>query len=122
MSNYTRVLPRDLFNEAKLLKCLGQLCLLIHDEMIALNVRHDKRKVRGFDIQQDSSDGSIYAKNLVFYTASGVTIEFRSPINSRESYPLFAVLDRGNLDVYLQVFDDNGSITPELREWLESNK
>ena len=28
---YRRVLPRDLFNEAKLLKCLGQLALIIHD-------------------------------------------------------------------------------------------
>ncbi len=28
---YTRVIPRDLFNEAKLLKCIGRLVLLIHD-------------------------------------------------------------------------------------------
>lgn len=28
---YQRVIPRDLFNEAKLLKCLGRLSLFIHD-------------------------------------------------------------------------------------------
>lgn len=30
-TQYQRVLPRDLFNESKLLKCIGQLVLLIHD-------------------------------------------------------------------------------------------
>ena len=33
-AKYTRVLPRDLFNEAKLMKCMGLLTLLIHDELI----------------------------------------------------------------------------------------
>lgn len=30
-ADYGRVIPRDLFNEAKLLKCMGQLCLRIHN-------------------------------------------------------------------------------------------
>lgn len=39
-SSYRRVLPRDLFNEAKLLKCLGQLSLMIHDGKCELRVEH----------------------------------------------------------------------------------
>ena len=33
MDNYSRVIPRDFFNEAKLLKCMGLLALKVLDNM-----------------------------------------------------------------------------------------
>lgn len=35
MSTYIRVLPRDLFNEADLLKCVARLWILLDGEMSA---------------------------------------------------------------------------------------
>ena len=39
-TQYERVIPRDLFNEAKLLKCVGLLVLKIHDGENPANVYH----------------------------------------------------------------------------------
>jgi hypothetical protein len=38
---YNRVIPRDLFNESKLLKCFGQLALLMHDGVIPGSIVFD---------------------------------------------------------------------------------
>ena len=61
---YKRVLPRDLFNEAKLLKCLGRLCLLIEDDMCKLEYDHDDEFAEGFVIGQLQECGGIYPLNL----------------------------------------------------------
>lgn len=61
--NYFRVLPRDLFNEAKLLKCVGRLCLLIHDrtapESLAFEENGEPFRVALLD------EGSLTIANLV---------------------------------------------------------
>jgi hypothetical protein len=64
--DYNRVIPRDLFNEAKLLKCLGQLCLLIDKgQCPGLSVVQPPCDNNAFRILQDQSDGSIYVSNRV---------------------------------------------------------
>jgi len=84
---YNRVLPRDLFNEAKLLKCVGAIAILIHDEMIP-GLRMHERCKGGFVIDQDQSGGSIWITNLDFTDESGVPVYFSTKLNSKEAYPL----------------------------------
>lgn len=88
---YTRVMPRDLFNEANLLKCLGKIVLLIENNAIP------GLKVIGYDIDcgftidQDPNDGSISVTNLSFRDHSDELcneVHFRVGLNSREPWPL----------------------------------
>lgn len=91
MSNYKRVIPRDLFNEAKLLKCVAFISLLIHDEKIkGLNVNHEYSS-KGFEIIQDDSDGSISIENLHFFDGNGTPAYFSTTMNDKSNFPL--VLD-----------------------------
>ena len=67
--SYTRETPRDLFNESKLLKCLGQLSLIIHNTVDSDgNAELQKRKpfvhgdsygavVAGYIENDDGNDG-----------------------------------------------------------------
>ena len=68
-TNYKRVLPRDLFNEAKLLKCVGKIVLLIEDEMIPVTYHYDNTLTDNFIVGQNQSDGSFFVKNISFFAA-----------------------------------------------------
>jgi hypothetical protein len=111
---YRRVIPRDLFNESKLLKCLGQLALILHDYegKYPLKLVHRAPSV-GFLIDQDGTDGSLYCRNLTLYRVKGGKrreIHISTHYNSKEPYPLY--FDFGDLsDV---VFNDDGSFAPEF--------
>lgn len=113
MTNYARVIPRDLFNESKLLKCLGQLCLLIHDNGAGrLKFYHDDIKRKRFQIGVRQSDGGHYCKNLHF-TIDGKRVEVYGIMNSREPYPLLFTADDG--DEY-EVFHSDGSLSDDFRQ------
>lgn len=108
--SYTRVIPRDLFNEAKLLKCLGQLALLIHDGKAGnLKVKH-RRPDKGFVVHQDPSSGGLYCYNLRF-TLNKVEVEVATNYNSKAPYPLGYCFN----DEYGEVFNDDGSFTDEFK-------
>lgn len=86
---YNRVIPRDLFNEANLLKNLGQLQLLIHDNRvdgIPFKVEFDGQP---FNIQQNPHDGSISVANYRVFL-EGEELLLYTPLNSRDRYPLLA--------------------------------
>lgn len=86
-----RVLPRDAFNDGNLLKCIGQLTLLIEDGKIdGLTYEYDGEP---FDIRMDESDGSTYVANLTFMTETGWTIPHRRNLNSRHRFPIIFVID-----------------------------
>ncbi len=109
--SYTRELPRDLFNEAKLLKCLGQITLLNHNNVIRLRIEHHTYIHPGFIIEQDSSDGSISVLNIQFITPDGKTaVEFFTALNSKDPYPLYFIAG----DQEHAALDDQGNPTPEL--------
>lgn len=121
MTDYKRVIPRDLFNESKLLKCLGQLCLIIHEGKDdggytlpeGFEVRHDPEL--GFLIQQFPGDGSLYCANLrVIFRGRGLGLSSR--YNSRDPYPL-AVIDDEQGDI--NIFNDDGTISYEFQWWLQ---
>lgn len=106
---YTRVIPRDLFNEAKLLKCLGMVCLAIHD-----------RTIKGLEFEDTGEafeivlhdEGALEAINIRF-TINGERVKLVSPYNSRANYPLEFVFKNS----YYAVFEENGEMAQEFL-WL----
>lgn len=107
--SYTRVLPRDLFNEASLLKCYGRLWLLIEGHPIA---QFDEEDVPAFDIAMDESDGSLTIRNLTL-RVSLAPRRLKRPLNSRQPWPLWIESDSGGDDI--PVFDGEGNLSPEMR-------
>ncbi len=88
MSNYYRVLPRDLFNEANLLKCMGKITCMVHDEQIqGLTMEHHST-LDGFKVIQNISDGSITLDSVSFHDEEGEPVYFYTSMNSRDAYPL----------------------------------
>jgi len=63
-SHYPRVLPRDLFNEAKLLKDLGFLILRIQNKTAPSGLSFDKIRQERFVICQDQSTGDLFVSNV----------------------------------------------------------
>ena len=108
---YQRVIPRDLFNEAKLLKCLGKVCLLIHDGLAGkLKFHHQGER---FNIEQDKS-GDLYCFNLIFLLELEPVL-FTTNYNSREPWPLTAYYFGELYDV----FTDDGEFTSEFKELIQ---
>lgn len=101
--SYLRVIPRDLFNEANLLKCIGRLTLLIHDgKLPGWSFEHEDYFDDGFIIEQNGHDGSLYLRSIDFFY-KGHLVTFSRPMNSRQPYPLvedttgeFIFDDKGN--------------------------
>lgn len=97
-----RVLPRDAFNDANLLKCIGKLTLLIEDGLIDLKYEYDGQP---FDIQQDSSSGQTFVANIHFFLSDGTPIHHARNMNDRDPWPLWFETEN---DAY-EVFDNNGN-------------
>jgi hypothetical protein len=115
--SYTRVIPRDLFNEAKLLKCLGQLALLLHE---GKGIRWPLWLVfadpeKGFVIDQNTASGGLFCTNLTLYLKEMEVCLF-SVYNSKSPFPL--LFDGGN-DGEGDVFNDDGSLSEEFSQWLD---
>lgn len=111
--SYHRIIPRDLFNEAKLLKCMGQIALMIHDGMDGgkLAIDHDSPE-DGFIIDQNPNSGWLYVANLNVYRKSdGEMVGLATSYNSKSPYPLnYECGDDGGC-----VFEDDGTLTEEFR-------
>jgi hypothetical protein len=104
-NDYPRVLPRDAFNEANLLKCIGELTLLIENDMLpGWAYVFDGRP---FAISQDASDGSISVGNISF-TKDRETVSVSTPLNSRRGWPL--LVNGAGYD-YEFVFDEAGNFS-----------
>lgn len=103
-----RVLPRDAFNDANLLKCIGQLTMLIEDGMVPWKYDFDGDE---FNIYMDGYDGHTRVSNVAFYrrdpeSGDWDNIYLLRPMNSRDPWPL-QDLD-GN-----RVFNDKGEFIYE---------
>jgi hypothetical protein len=107
---YKRVLPRDLFNESKLLKCLGQVALHAENDVVNLWISH-RDKEKGFLIDQDPSDGSLFCSNLKIHTMAGCDLRLYSPYGSRDPYPLYFVDQTNDEEPEQEVFNNDGSFT-----------
>jgi hypothetical protein len=113
--DYRRVIPRDLFNEASLMKCLGNLHIKTgqwHPKVLMLH--HSN----AFNIMQDESDGSIYSGCISVFI-NNVTYDHWRPLNSREAWPLW-LRERNDPDAEeFQAFTDEGDLSPELMALIE---
>jgi hypothetical protein len=103
--------PRDLFNHASLLKCYGQLALLLHsrgfgDQVQILPGDHGRER---FDIEH-TQDGDSYITNVSVENLSGKTLELYRPLNARGPWPLFCIYHD---DMY-EVFNEHGRFTPDF--------
>lgn len=104
--NYLRVVPRDLFNEADLLKMLGKVVIFIMEKAeLPWEYEHDNNP---FQIAQDDSDGSIECVNIKFFIG-GHPVRFKRPLNCREPWTMYAHY----LGQIYPVFDSKGRVTLE---------
>lgn len=116
---YTRVMPRDAFNEGNLLKCLGRLFLLCDDaptscELIPVPEREP------FRIMQDDSTGAITATNVGIYKNGMCHLLWR-PLNSREKYPLY--IEDGDSHIWVFVVDNpDGILSGDFKDWIGYRK
>lgn len=106
---YKRVSPRDMFNEAKLLKCLGRLYLLYHEEMFykEVTLTHNTEESERFLIELDENNNSLYCSNL-YMRIDNKLCELSTAYNSRLHYPLEMKTPEGE---YIYVFDEEGELT-----------
>lgn len=106
---HKRVIPRDFFNDSKLLKCLGQFQLCAkHTGANGLDfeIKYDGEP---FEIFQHDSDGSLSVLNYsVFLKGSPVALYI--PYNAKENYPLIG-LYKGE-EYY--IFDEKGKFMPNF--------
>ncbi len=108
---YKRVIPRDLFNEASLLKMLGALWIKLEN---VRGVGFDCMAYNGaaFDVEQDGASGAIYCPRISL-SVGGDLWRLERPLNSREAWPLYATDPDGERDE-IEVFDDLGELSPEF--------
>lgn len=109
--SYHRVIPRDLFNEANLLKCLGKLWINLDNLRPAGWYVREPLGREPFEICQDENDGSIFCPTCGLFSHDRRWDLFR-PLNSREEWPLW-LYDEPQ-DESIKVFDDNGNFSPEM--------
>jgi len=115
--SYCRVLPRDLFNEANLLKCYGQLWLLLDNGAYPDAAVEYDDEGSPFNVYQARDSGSIYLRN-VNLVVRGAVIALERPLNSRFAWPLYAETPDGDV---LDVFDDAGQFTPGMVTFLRGD-
>lgn len=116
-TDYQRVIPRDLFNEAVLLKCLGKVALWIHEGMLPLltaehtTMGDSDQHTQGFDVRLTEC-GLLFAGSLRFYLCGRRQVLFVTTYNSREPWPLLWCWSYdGDM---LPVFADNGDPDPHF--------
>ena len=118
MTKYLRVVPRDFFNEAKLLKCLGRLSLFILDSRDGIH-RHlfEEYDHKPFDIRQ-TEDGDTFVLNYkVYFMRNKKQVRLYSFMNSKENYPLYFVNE--DSESYDYVFDEEGDFTKEFLSYVK---
>lgn len=116
-NEYSRVIPRDFFNEAKLLKCMGNLALKILDFQIPEGIKIEiENSGDPFNIVL-TNDGFLMVSNYSV-TVNGEEVIMKSTYNSKENYPFYCEID---YDEYL-VFDDKGEFTKEFIERFQNSE
>lgn len=109
---YQRVIPRDFFNEAKLLKCLGHLSLKILDGMLPDGVKIAiEESGKPFEIHL-TDDGRLFL-NDYDVTINDTYVSMSTTYNSKDNYPLVCFHD----DVETVVFNELGMFTEEFIEF-----
>ena len=103
--SHKRVIPRDFFNESKLLKCLGAFVIAM-ERFKALSVEENDEP---FEIQQSES-GELYCSNYNFNLLNERIFLFTS-YNSKDAYPMYARI----ATVDIQVFNEDGTFHDDFK-------
>jgi hypothetical protein len=114
-AKYTRVIPRDLFNESKLLKCIGRLILMIHDNNVPaqMSFHHDGDP---FNIAL-LDEGALTITNVNIWVKKRQFL-FKTTYNSKSNFPLS--LEHDYCDY--RVFDDEGNFDQEFINFCKTIK
>jgi hypothetical protein len=104
--NYLRVIPRDLFNEGNLLKCMGRLWIET-ERFRCVEIAHDGD---AFEIAQDSDDGTLTVLNVELRIHEKLYY-LRRPMNSREPWPL--CISSKDMEEF-RVFTDDGNLSEAM--------
>jgi hypothetical protein len=104
--------PRDLFNEADLLKCYGRLWIELDNRGAHMAVL-DEGDGSPFEIVQDQSDGSTSVANIELRIAER-PYRLSRPLNSRLPWRLYVDVD----DEPVGVFTPDGQLTPEFLDLI----
>ena len=107
-NDYYRVVPRDLFNESKLLFNIGRLALLLHKEQGPPGLKIEESGER-FNIGL-IDEGSLTITNWNF-TIGEYDLLFKTTYNSKERFPLHCQFH----NIEYPVFDQDGSLTKEFQ-------
>lgn len=116
-TRYTRVMPRDLFNEGSLLNLHGRLMILL-ETTDAPRVSIGRDELDRFDVVQDSASGSISIDNFVFAVGER-RYRLTRPLNSREQWPLWLEdMDPESDFESIPVFDEQGWLSRRMLEFI----
>lgn len=112
---YQRVIPRDLFNEASLLKCYGALYIALerHNRLARLS----QEDMPGFEVIQRDDDGAIFIAGLDLIVGQA-TYRLTRPLNSRQPWPLYAENHDDPNAEPVAVFNDEGKLTVDMLNLL----
>lgn len=115
--SYHRVIPRDLFNEANLLKCYAQIYLNLEPlpDVDAQLIGGDS--TTPFRVEANI-DGATWLAN-VHLIVRGEPVGLERPLNSREPWPLYAFMNPDEPWEQSRVFDDAGAFSPEMLAFLK---
>lgn len=113
--SYVRTLPRDLFNEADLLKCWGRLWTSL-DDAGWRSTSIEPEVAEEFVIVQDEGSGAIAVQNLAL-KIDGVEHWVERPLNSRRPWVLRITGAEGVTGDFeeVEVFDERGEFTQAMR-------
>lgn len=112
---HKRAIPRDFFNESKLLKCMGLLSLAIkactvpNNIKIEININDNYEEGQPFKISLDGKYELLYVDNYDI-EINGEIYTFGTRYNSEANFPFFVFC--GNEEI--EVFDDNGKFSNEF--------
>lgn len=113
--SHTLVIPRDLFNEANLLKCYGRIYLNLETaDQPDVELEHDGE---AFDVQEDFGSGGLFLANVKL-KVRGSTCHLFRPLNSREDWPLYFLDD---IEEEIAVFAKDGSFSSEMLNFFAGN-
>ena len=113
---YDRVAPRDLFNESKLLKCMGKLVIHLENEFRLVPI---DSHYKSFDIRLNRYDNTLHLVNIQFIIEGKSFIldssSFFVPYSSKDQWPLKFHWDWEDHDV----LDSDGELDYEFKVLLK---
>lgn len=110
-NSYCRVIPRDFFNESKLLKCMGLLALKILDGNLPKGIKITIDECEEPFKIDFLGEGSLTIANYPV-TANEQNVVMKTTYNSKANYPLFCEIG----DSECLVFDEKGDFHNDFIE------